>query len=101
MLQHSFSVQLYSLFNFYFIFTHLFSSTFFCFSNPGRRSNKKRKKKSVKRGISWKIGDTQAEIDGAEEGLRRFYPQHGEGGSGSCNGVGEKSHEVTKGASFD
>ncbi|KAI9070521.1 hypothetical protein K1719_021191 [Acacia pycnantha] len=33
------------------------------------------------------------EIDGPEEGLRRYNPRHGEGGNGSCNGVGEKSRE--------
>ena len=36
-----------------------------------------------------------AEIDGVEEGVRRYNPEHGEGGGGSDYDVGAKSSSVS------
>lgn len=36
-----------------------------------------------------------AEIDGSEEGVRRYNPEHGEGSGGEDHGFGAKSHSVS------
>lgn len=41
-----------------------------------------------------------SEIDGVEEGLRRYHPEHGEGGGGAYHGVGAESHALSAGTCF-